>query len=126
MGNNSPDRFNWTGRNSGYSCIGTWRSGDYGGEKVDASLLLPDLTASSIDAASWSPVFTAEDNGYEASPQTTELNSITDIIKADTVIPFGDGKWLIDMGKTLTGWVEIRFPALNAGTGTYNGILRPF
>ena len=26
----------WTGRNSGYSCIGTWRSGDYGGEKVDA------------------------------------------------------------------------------------------
>ena len=43
------------------------------------------------------------------------MNSITEIIKADTVIPFGDGKWLIDMGKTLTGWAEIRFPALNPG-----------
>ena len=105
----------WTCRNSGYSCLGTWRSGDYGGEKVDAGILLPDLSASSLDKASWSPVFTAEDNGFEVSPQTTEMNSITGIFKADSVITFGDGKWLIDMGKTLTGWVEIRFPALNPG-----------
>ena len=105
----------WSGRNSGYSCIGTWRSGDYGGEKVDARLLLTDLTASALDAASWTDVFTAEDTGYEASPQTTEMNSITEVIKADTVIPFGDGKWLADMGKTLTGWAEIRFPAMDPG-----------
>ena len=105
----------WTGRNSGYSCIGTWRSGDYGGEKVDASLLLPDLTASSLNAASWGSVFVAEDSGYDATPQTTEMNSIREIIKADTVIPFGDGKWLVDIGKTLTGWVEIKFPSLDPG-----------
>jgi alpha-L-rhamnosidase len=105
----------WSGRNSGYSRIGTWRSGDYGGERVQASLLLPDLSASSLDAATWNPVLVAEDAGYEATPQTTELNSITDAVKADTIIPLGEGKWLIDMGKTLTGWVEIRFPSLNAG-----------
>ncbi len=105
----------WSGRNSGYSRIGTWRSGDYGGEKIDASLLLPDLKASTLDAASWSPVFTAGTVESEATPQTTEMNSITDIVKADTIIPFGKGKWLIDMGKTLTGWVEIKFPALKAG-----------
>ena len=105
----------WTGRNSGYSCIGTWRSGDYGGEKVEGSLLMPDLTASSIDAESWIPVSATDDYGYEATPQTTEMNSITEIIKADTVTPYGDGKWIVDMGKTLTGWVEIRFPALKPG-----------
>lgn len=105
----------WTGRNSGYTLIGTWRSGNYGGEKVDASLLLNDLTSSSLDAASWDPVFIAVNPEAEASPQSTEMNSIFDIIKADTVIPFGEGKWLIDMGKTLTGWAEIRFPALVAG-----------
>jgi alpha-L-rhamnosidase len=105
----------WAARNSGYSCVGTWRSGNYGGEKVDASLLLPDLTASSIDAAEWSPVSVADSYGYEASPQTTELNGITEIIKADTVYQYGDGRWLVDMGKTLTGWVEIRFPALSPG-----------
>ena len=105
----------WTARNSGYSSIGTWRSGDYGGEKVDGSLLLKDLKSASINAVVWNPVFIAENPSAEATPQTTEMNSITDIIKADTIIPFGDGKWLIDMGKTLTGWVEIRFPALTAG-----------
>jgi alpha-L-rhamnosidase len=105
----------WTGRNSGYSCIGTWRSGDYGGEKIDASLLLPDLTASSLDAVSWSSVFVAEDTGCDATPQTAEMNSIREIINADTVIPFGDGKWLVDIGKTLTGWVEIKFPSLDPG-----------
>ena len=43
------------------------------------------------------------------------MNSIREIIKADTVIPLGDGKWLIDMGKTLTGWVEIHFHDLKPG-----------
>jgi alpha-L-rhamnosidase len=105
----------WTGRNSGYSCIGTWRSGDYGGEKVDASLLLPDLTASSLNSASWSSVFVAEDPGCDITPQTTEMNSIREIIKADTVTSFGDGRWLVDFGKTLTGWVEIKFPSLDPG-----------
>ena len=105
----------WTGRNSGYSCIGTWRSGDYGGEKIDASLLLPDLKSSTLDSASWRSVFVAEDTCCDATPQTTEMNSIRETYKAYTVIPFGDGKWLVDIGKTLTGWVEIKFPSLAAG-----------
>ncbi len=105
----------WSGRNSGYSNIGTWRSGDYGGEKVDASLLLPDLGVSSLDAVSWGPVLKADDIVNDATPQTTEMNSIREEIKADTVLPFGEGKWLIDMGKTLTGWARIQFPALKSG-----------
>ena len=105
----------WSGRNSGYSTVGTWRSGDYGGEKIEASLLLPDLSASSLDAAEWSSVFSAHDITYDASPQTTEMNSIREQLAADTVLPFGEGKWLIDMGKTLTGWSEIHFPDLSAG-----------
>lgn len=105
----------WYCRNSGYSYVGTWRSGDYGGDRVDASRLLPDLTSSSIDSVLWGPVFTAKNYKTEAYPQTTEMNSITDEIKADTVLPFGDGKWLIDMGRTLTGWAGIKFHGLKAG-----------
>ncbi len=105
----------WSGRNSGYSYIGTWRSGDYGGEKINASLLLPDLTEYSLNRASWSHVLIAEDAGSDATPQATEINSIREIIKADTVIPFGEGRWLVDIGKTLTGWAEIKFPSLDPG-----------
>ncbi|MEI6050081.1 MAG: family 78 glycoside hydrolase catalytic domain [Bacteroidota bacterium] len=105
----------WTGRNSGYSYIGTWRSGNYGGERVDGSLLLPDMSGSSLDKTSWSPVLVAENPGYEVTPQITESNSIMETVKPDTIQATGDSAWLIDMGKTLTGWVEIRFPALHPG-----------
>ena len=105
----------WKGRNSGYSRIGTWHSGDYGGEKVNAKLLLPDLKSLTADAAEWSPVLVSADPGYEATPQITELNAIREIIPADSIWPVGNGKWLIDMGTTLTGWVSVGFPDLVPG-----------
>jgi len=105
----------WTGRNSGYSNIGTWRSGNYGGERVDGSLILPDISGTSLDKTSWSPVLVAKNPGDEVTPQMTESNSIRETVKPDTIHSTGDSIWLIDMGKTLTGWVEIRFPALHPG-----------
>lgn len=105
----------WSGRKSGYSRLGTWRSGDYGGEKVNGSQLLPDMGAASLDSVSWEPVFKADSIAGEATPQTTELNSIREAIKADTIIQSGEGTWIIDMGRTLTGWVRIQFPALQTG-----------
>ncbi len=39
----------WTGRASGYSTTGTWRPHQFGGELVDGSVLLPDLSAESLD-----------------------------------------------------------------------------
>ncbi len=105
----------WMGRNSGYSYSGTWRSGKYGGEKVDASLLLPDLAGPTLDKASWSHVSVADDPGYDITPQSSESNSIKEAIKADTILSIDDKTWMVDMGKTLTGWIEIGFPALRKG-----------
>jgi alpha-L-rhamnosidase len=105
----------WTCRNSGYSRIGTWRSGDYGGERVDGSVILPEMSSSAADAVSWTPVMTADNKGIEATPQTTELNSINEIIKADTIHSAGNGIWLADMGKTLTGQARIVFSGLIKG-----------
>jgi alpha-L-rhamnosidase len=105
----------WTGRSSGYSYHGTWRSGNYGGEQIDASLLLPDLSLSSLKKASWSPVFTAKDAYYNISPQTSESNRIQETIKVVTIQPAGDKAWLADMGKPISGWSEIKFPRLSKG-----------
>lgn len=105
----------WTGRNSGYSNIGTWRPHQFGGERVDGSLILPDMSATSLDKTSWSPVFEADIPGHEVIPQMTESNSITEAIKPVTIQSTRDSTCLIDMGKTLTGWVEIRFQALHPG-----------
>jgi alpha-L-rhamnosidase len=105
----------WTGRNSGYSDTGTWRAHQFGGERVDGSLLLPDMSGPTLDKASWTSVSLAEDQGYEVTPQTTESNMIMATFKADTLYSIGQNTWLVDMGNTLTGWIEIGFPALQKG-----------
>ncbi len=105
----------WKGRNSGYSTIGTWRPHRFGGEYVDASMLLADLTPESLDKTSWEPVFTAKTPQAEATMQLTEPNRIFGSISAVSVKKINDTAWLADMGKTLTGYAEIRFPQLNKG-----------
>jgi len=105
----------WSGRNSGYSNIGRWKAGNFGGERIDGSLILSDLSGLSLDKVTWDPVFVSADPGYNVTPQTTELNSITKSFKPLTISPAGKDCWLVDMGTTLTGWVEIRFPTLKRG-----------
>ena len=74
----------WKGRNSGYSTIGTWQPHRFGGEFVDASMLLPDLTGIYRQTA-WQPVFTAKMPWLEATMQLTEPNKIFGSISAVSV-----------------------------------------
>ncbi len=105
----------WMGRNSGYSDTGTWRPGQFGGEIVDGSIILPDLSASSLENAFWTKVSVIEVPGHEATPQTAESNVITDSIKAVSIRKLGENTWLVDMGTTLTGWTEVKFSSLKPG-----------
>jgi alpha-L-rhamnosidase len=105
----------WTCRNSGYSALGTWYAGRFGGEIIDGSLLLTDMKATSLDEARWEPVKTFELNSGEITPQMTEPNKITATFKPENIKPAGDSTWIVDMGTTLTGWAGISFPLLKAG-----------
>jgi alpha-L-rhamnosidase len=49
---------------------------------------------------------------HEVSPQMVEVNRIRETIKPAQISAFADNEFLVDMGKTLTGWVEIHFPKL--------------
>jgi alpha-L-rhamnosidase len=106
----------WKGRNSGYSTIGTWRPHQFGGEYADASLLLPDLSAESLDRVSWTSVFSAEKPAGEATSQLCEPDRIFESIHAASVVKLNDSSWLADMGKSITGYAEIRFPQLRKGS----------
>jgi alpha-L-rhamnosidase len=105
----------WTGRNSGYSLTGRWSPEGFGGERIEGSLLLPELSAQYIDTAAWTPVNTADVPEHNVTHQQVEPNRITGNIKALTIQPAGDSVWHADMGKALTGWVEIRLPMLTPG-----------
>jgi len=105
----------WTGRDSGIASIGNWKAGRFGGEKVNSSLTLADLTVESLNKVTWHPVFEAKVPEHQVTPQTVEPNRIMGTINACSVKPFGANTWLVDIGNTLTGRAEIRFPVLQAG-----------
>ncbi len=102
----------WLGRSSEYSRVTEWRSGNYGGDNVNANLRTTDFSGKLTDEGQWLPVAVAPVSNHQVSPQMVELNKVEEIINPSTVKPFGDKTYLIDMGKDLTGWFEIKFPKL--------------
>ncbi|MDR2921254.1 MAG: glycoside hydrolase family 78 protein [Tannerella sp.] len=105
----------WLATESGYASIGSWRPLQFGGEHIDASVLPEDMTISSLDKLSWHAVVEIDVPAHAISPQMTEENRITETIKAIKITQLSDSVWLADMGQALTGWAEIKFPALTPG-----------
>ena len=105
----------WLCRESGYTGIGNWRAHRFGGERVDAGMLLDDFTASTIDAVAWSAVKQVEVPAHAVTPRMTEPNRIQEEIKPIQISALEKDTWLVDMGKVLTGQVAITFPALSEG-----------
>ena len=128
----------WECRESGYTGIGNWRAGLFGGERVEADKLLNDFTAATLDEVTWDTVQEIESPQHAVAPRMTEPNRIKEKIRpakishfgkdsikatpvelhehhANNIILDGNDNWLVDMGKSLTGWVEIDFPPLTKG-----------
>jgi alpha-L-rhamnosidase len=102
----------WLGRKSSYTRHGSWRPHQFGGEILDGSLAQTDLSAAEVTGRSWNPVSVISVPGYEVSPQMVELNRISETIKPVEIKPLAKDTFLIDMGKSLTGWAEIQFQKL--------------
>ena len=105
----------WQCRESGYTGIGNWRAHRFGGERVEAGKLLDDLTASTLDAVLWNTVTEITVSPHYVTPRMTEPNRLQQEIKPVHISVLGPDSLLVDMGKTLTGWVEIKFPTLKEG-----------
>jgi alpha-L-rhamnosidase len=105
----------WIARASGYSTLGNWQPGRFGGELADGRILLHDLSSRSLNKEVWSAVKIVNIPDHAVTPQMTESNIIADTLRPLSIKGAGDGTWLIDMGTTLTGWFEIRFPDLQKG-----------
>lgn len=104
----------WQCAESGYSTLGRWNYGDFGGERVDGSVL-NDLSTAALDRLQWSEVEQVDIPSHTVSPQMVEGNVVTENIKPVKITQIGDGAWLVDMGKVFTGWASIRFHNLAQG-----------
>ncbi len=102
----------WNVRESGYQS--TWRKYRLGGEVVNASLFLPDLTATSLCQAQWEKAKAVKIPVHRTTPQMVECNLIQKEFHPLSVLSLGDTAWVFDMGTNFTGWTKIRFPRLDS------------
>ena len=105
----------WSGRESGYTDLGTWRALQFGGEKLDGRVLPKDLSSETLDKLKWAPVVTVTVPAHKVTPQMCEPNRIFDKLQAVSVKELAANTWLVDMGRVQTGWFEMRMPQLPAG-----------
>ena len=106
----------WSCRESGYTGTSrNWGPFRFGGDRVEAGNLLDDFSTSTLDAATWIAAQKIDVPEHTVTPAMTEPNRIQGEISPANIISYGKDCWLVDMGTTLTGWVEIHFPKLTKG-----------
>lgn len=105
----------WKGIQTGYADTGTWQALQFGGERMERALVPSDLTAASLDPMTWHRVVEVSIPDHIASPEMTEPNKIQEVITVKNIKPLREGVWLVDMGKALNGWFELRLPNLPKG-----------
>jgi len=102
----------WLGRKSSYTRHGDWRPHHFGGEIVDGTMAGSDLETGDKQGRNWNPVTVVSVPEAAVSSQMVEQNRIFETIQAVLVKATGRDTFLVDMGKTLTGYAEFRFPKL--------------
>jgi alpha-L-rhamnosidase len=106
----------WQASESGYSLTtDEWTYWNFGGERIDATMAPSNLRATELDKRQWQPVVKIEVPEHVVSPQMTEGNRIAETYKAINIKQIADDVWLVDLGKSLTGWMEVKFPQLKKG-----------
>jgi len=106
---------NWKTRPSGYSHIGKWNWGNFGGECIDANAHLPGWCQPDLDTSAWANV--VETSAPKGSPVNLAgpHNRIGERIPAGKITALAEGRYEIDFGTNLTGWLHLKFPQLQAG-----------
>ena len=105
----------WKTRPSGYSHIGKRTWNNFGGERVDAGAHLANWAAPDLDETGWSSATELPAPQGKVNAQICPPNRIGERIPAVKVTPLGEGRYEIDFGKNLTGWLSLRMPQLAKG-----------
>jgi alpha-L-rhamnosidase len=106
----------WKCEPSPYTTLGPWAWNQYGGERYDARLENPDWCHPRWDGGDWSPVEVLPDPGIPASAQSCPVNRIGKRIPAARCIDLGEGRFELDFGTALSGWMRMGMPQLPSGT----------
>lgn len=107
----------WLAKPSAYSKIGGQTWGNFGGERVDTEFDQPDWSKPGADLRGWLPAKTSSMPAAagRVMNQNTPPNRIGATIPATAVTALADGRYEIDFGTNLTGWLKLKLPLLKSG-----------
>ena len=104
----------WKTSPSSYTRSGGTHHNDFGGERVDPSAHIANWSSPDFDDKNWKNAVEVEAPKGEAVAQQAPLNRIGKEIPAVAVNDLGGGRYEIDFGTALTGWMRLKMPAWNA------------
>ena len=106
----------WQASQSGYSLTTEhWQFDRFGGERIDASVAPADMSSQELDNRQWISAVKIDVPAHIVSPQSAEGNVIAETYKPKSIKQIASNTFLADMGTSLSGWVEIKFPKLEKG-----------
>ncbi|MCY3018335.1 MAG: family 78 glycoside hydrolase catalytic domain, partial [Planctomycetota bacterium] len=105
----------WLCSQSPYTTLGPWMWNNYGGEGYDARLENLKWCDPNMDESGWKKVEVVPAPDGRTESQAAPLNRRGEKIAAVKVRELGAGKYEVDFGKNLAGWVNVKMPQLKEG-----------
>ncbi len=105
----------WKGAPTGYTDTGTWQALQFAGERIDMRQIPGSLKKATLDNMKWYPVEIIAVPEHLATPEMSEPNKIQKTYAPVNITQLDNTTWLVDMGKNLNGWFEMRMPILASG-----------
>jgi alpha-L-rhamnosidase len=105
----------WRVNDSCITQIGGWKWNNFGGERYDARAYEPGWDQIDFDDSKWSVAAEIPAPAVVNSWQACESARLGDPIKPKRIYAVANGKWVVDFGRPLTGWMRLRMRGLKAG-----------
>ncbi len=105
----------WRVKDSCISQIGGWGWNNFGGERFDAREFVEDWDQIGLDDSQWVQAREIPAPAVVHSWQACEAARLGDPVKPVEIRQLQNGKWVIDFGRPLTGWMRLKMHDLKAG-----------
>jgi alpha-L-rhamnosidase len=105
----------WRVKESCISQIGGWCWNNFGGERFDAREFIEKWDQIGLDDSTWPQAREIPAPNVAHSWQGCESAKLSDPVKPVDIRQLQNGKWVIDFGRPLTGWMRLNMHDLKAG-----------
>ncbi|WP_026879896.1 alpha-L-rhamnosidase [Hymenobacter norwichensis] len=81
---------------------------EYDGEEYDATKEMPGWSTAGFDAKKWGKAELVQEPGGAFEAQMNENMKVMETIKPVSIKPLAGGKYILDMGQNMVGWLRLR------------------